>query len=339
MKNKSNILIIILFYLFIVATCGAEEKQKKITSSIMLLMEEGAVVKNIPLSLFYKSLTGNTPADFKVSSKIREEDSQFKVKGKDLNTLTLSRVTAGNLYNTTYLLVSDSQTKLKIKSFVTDKGAIKRMSDYPELYGKALNLVGDNFALIDEKKVKNFFLEKDKYQGTMRSKAMSKYDQGELEVDSFSKKRNASTSKRALCIREFSTRGRQAAGILNWQISNPRELHTLKDELEGGNSSNFLRCPRRKGGTTDYYVDGLYRKPWFREPAPRVMKIPDHCTVTIYNSDYTSCCTAALIPIFGTVGFINPRDRVLTDWPDNIRICQNTERICTREFASCKYNN
>jgi hypothetical protein len=216
-----------------------------------------------------------------------------------------------------------------------NKEFVEAMAARPSLYSNAVPRTGDGYIVIDPAKVNEPPADQDIQRPRLQiknsevtsqalsglSSATGGSDDG--GIDMFIDQNSNTSYPKATCIRAFIPYTRFGYGIINWQMANPRIAHTLKDENSGSNSPSSLRCPRRSGPSTDYYVDGIYNILWVNPV--KALKIPNHCTVTRVSAGFYCCCNAAAATLYGRCGFINPRDPSLPNWPDSPRVCTNSE--------------
>ena len=215
----------------------------------------------------------------------------------------------------------NSEYFASIKVIASNQGSINIIRNSSPTYSGSVKFLGSNYAMLDESIVNaNLAVSNSGDESASLFSPMALDGTGEDFSSS-----GVSFRKSYSCSRPYSTSGRQSSGIVHWDVQYPRAFHTLKDENRGNNDASSLRCPLKSQGTTDYYIDGIYNIFWFANSPVKALKIPDHCSVVANSAGYATCCFLPLIPIYGSVRFINPRDPSLIDWPDNVRVCTNNE--------------
>ena len=216
---------------------------------------------------------------------------------------------------------ADGVAEADIEVLSVGQAYIKAIANRPDIYENALRASGPGYLVLDPTMIKEPTTGNDGTAAPLSSAvASSSSDTGvSMEIDD-----NGNVwYPRSLCFRTFAPFTRFGSGIVSWEISRPRNFHTLKDENTSSSLASSLRCPRPTGPSTDYYVDGVYSVLW-TNPF-RALKVPDHCTVTRRTSGSFVCCNSVMAAFYGTATFVNPRSPSLPDWPDNLRVCTLTE--------------
>jgi hypothetical protein len=236
-------------------------------------------------------------ATFTISGNARFDSAQgmIAVTGANNGVITTPPIVAGPSFGESFInVVADGETAIENLRLVTlEPGGIDNLTKIIGTDDPGLIVLGDHYAVLDEGKMRETT---QTVTGWVESPSTSKRG-AKTKTDSPSQdapRTEEQISPLGLCVRSPLGPGR-----VNWHWSSSNPWAT------GGwaYKPETLRVVYRADDRVNDSIDGLYRRSWGCGTA---YKVPDSCTVDVYqNNTWSYCCNAAAWAAGHRVGFVN----------------------------------